>query len=119
MLDYILLSLVCIISIEAIKQFKLIVYTNGIISIFLRIKKVVFSKNISDAWKQVALPTYACKIMQYSLKIITIFLFIFIFILIIDAIFDGFLKFLLSLTGIVASVIIGTFYISARDHILK
>ena len=119
MLDYVFLSLICILLSEAIKRFNLIGSINLIVDIPLKIKKVIFSKIIGDNWKAIILPAYALKIMHHSSKIITIFLSIIALILIIDAMSDGFLKFLLSLTGIIASVIISTAYIFVWKLILK
>jgi hypothetical protein len=119
MLNYIILSLTCILAIEIIKKFNLIESINSIIDITSKIKTVIFSKNIGDNWKEVILPTYAFKIMQYSSKIIATLLLIIGFILVINAIFTEFLNFLLSLTGIIASIIISTAYILVRTHLLN
>ena len=119
MLDYVFLSLVCIISTGVIKRFNLIGSINLIVDITLKIKKVIFSKTIGDNWKAIILPAYALKIMHHSSKIIAIFLFIITLILIIDAMSDGFFFFLLSLNGIIASVIISTAYIFAWKLTLK
>ena len=119
MISYILLSLTCIITIEAIKKSNLIVSFNSIVAVTLKIKTVMFSKNIGDNWKEIILPTYAFKIMQHSTKIIVIFLLVIASILIINEIFEGFLNFLLSLVGIISSILISTAYILVQKNVLK
>ena len=119
MLNYIILSLICILAIEIIQKFNLIGSFNSIIDVTFKIKTVMFSKNIGDNWKEVVLPTYAFKIMQYSSKIIATLLLIIAVILFINAISTEFLNFLLSLTRIIASIIISTAYILVRTHLLK
>ena len=119
MISYILLSLTCIITIEAIKKSNLIVSFNSIVAVTLKIKTVMFSKNIGDNWKEIILPTYAFKIMQHSSKIIIIFLLIIASILIINEIFVGFLNFALSLIGIILSILISTAYILVQKNVLK
>jgi hypothetical protein len=119
MLIYILLTLTCIISVEVIKKFNLILSINSIVVDALKIKTVMFSKNIGDNWKEIIFPAYAFRIMQHSLKIIAIFLLIIAVILIIDAVNAGFLNFFLSILGIIASIIVSTAYILTRKYVLK
>lgn len=106
-------------SIEVIKKSNLMESFNSIVTVTLKIKTVMFSKHIGDNWKEIILPTYAFKIMQHSSKIIVIFLLIIASILIINEIFVGFLNFLLSLIGIISSILISTAYILVQKNVLK
>lgn len=119
MLDYVFLSFVSIIVVESIKWFNLLGSVNLIIEVTLKIKKVIFSKIISDNWKAIILPAYSFKIMHHTAKIISIFLSIMALILIIDSMSNGFLKFLLSFSGIIASLVVSTAYILVWKFILK
>lgn len=119
MLIYIVLTLTCIISIEVIKNFNLIFSVKSILVDALKIKTVIFSKNIGDNWKEVIFPAYAFRIMRHSLKIIAIFLFIIAVVFIIDAVNAGFLNFFLSILGIITSIIVSTAYILTRKYVVK
>ena len=119
MLNYIFLSLTCVISIEIIIKCNLISSVNLIFAIALKIKKLIFSKNISDHWKEQILPAYALQIMRYSLKVLCIFIFTITCILSIDAVLNGFLIFLSSTTGVSASIIISIAYIFVRTQLSK
>ena len=119
MLEYILLSLICIILIQAGKYLNLIDSVFLIVGTTFKIRKVIFSKKISDNWKELVLPVYASKIMQHSLKILLALLFIITIIYLVDGIFSGFIQFIASSIGIASSMIISTVYILVCKFVLK
>lgn len=102
---HLILGLVCILTFELFLRFDL---QNLLIAYFKTIRKIVhilFEKKISDHWKQMVIPSYALKLMKFSMKILLLFIWIIFFIFLIDLYQTNFLQFLFSLNGILESMI--------------
>ena len=119
MINYILLSVICILLIEISKWVNLIESIHLVISVSNKIRRVAFSKSIGDNWKELVLPTYAFKIIQHTLRIITVFLLLIFCIVCVDNLSHEFFKFTLSLPGLVGSIIIGLAYVMVRKLLQK
>ena len=115
--NYLILSLICIFSIECIRLFDIFSNINSVLIITSKVRKVIFSKNISDHWKEIILPFYAWCIIRYCSKIIIIFIFIIINIILIDEMIIGFLNFVSSPIGIMSTFLISSAYIFLRKKI--
>ena len=70
--------------------------------------------NISDHWKEKAIPAYALRIMKYSLQIFLILMVIFSLFFIVGFFFDDFLAFTFSLVGIIESMAFAYAYVYLR-----
>ena len=111
--------IVCISSVEIFIRSK---FTVTLVSLLKATKKVInilAHKNISDHWKERAIPTYALKMMQYSLQMLFILLSILFLFFITNYYVEGFIDFSVSLIGIVEAVVFAFGYIRLRKFYFR
>jgi preprotein translocase subunit SecE len=116
---HLLLSLVCILSVEVFIRLNFLSYLDSILKVTKRVTYVIPKSNISDHWKEKVIPAYALKIMKYSLQILLILLLIISLFFIADLFYNDFLAFTLSLIGTMESMLIAFGYVYLRKSLIK
>ena len=119
MSDYLYLVIACILSIELFIRLKFMSYVNSIGRNSNKVFHVIISSNISDYWKEKMVPVYAFILLKNSLLILGI---LFLIILVFTAfivLYSKFLALLLSITGIVMSIVISLIYLKLRATFLN
>jgi hypothetical protein len=114
MSDYLYLVIACILSIELFLRLKFMSYVNSIVKNTNKVFRLIISSNISDHWKEKMVPTYAFILLKNSLLILGI---LFLIILVFSAFIvlsSKFLTLILSITGVVMSIIISFTYLKLR-----
>lgn len=105
---------VCILSVEIFVRSNFSHYTGSLLQVTGKAIKILPQKNISDHWKEKAIPAYATKMMQYSFRMLLILLSIIFVFFIANYIFDGFIDFSVSHRGIAEAVVFAFSYIRLR-----
>ena len=116
---HLLLLLVCIASVEFFIRLNFLSLLNSTLKVTKKVTHVIPQNNISDHWKEKAVPAYALRIMKYSLQILLILLVILSLFLIADFFFNDFLAFTLSLIGITESMVFAFGYVFIRKLFIK
>jgi hypothetical protein len=116
---YLLLSLVCILSVEVFIRLNFLSHFDLIFKVTKRVTYVIPKSNISDHWKEKVIPAYALRIMKYSLQILLILLLIITLFFIADYFFNDFLAFTFSWIGIIESMVIAFGYVYLRKSLIK
>ena len=111
---HILLLLVCILAVEVFIRLNFLSFLDSILKVTKKVTYVIQQRNISDHWKEKVIPTYALRIMKYSLQILMILLLILSFFFIVDLFYNNFLAFTVSLIGILESVVFAFGYVFLR-----
>ena len=118
-MNHLVLFLTCILSVELLIRSKFLIILDSIINVTRKVIFVIPSNKISDHWKERVIPSYALKIMKFSLQILLILSCIFTLFIIVDLFLESFIVFTLSLMGILESVIFAFGYIFLRKLFLK
>ena len=113
-MSHLVLSLVCILSVEVFIQFNFLSALDAIVKVTKKVACIVPNQNISDRWKEKIVPAYALKIMKFSLQILLILLLILSFFIFADYLLKGFLAFTLSFIGIMESMVFAFGYVYLR-----
>ena len=116
---HLLLSLVCILSVEVLIRFNFLSYLDSIIKVTKKVTYIIPKSNISDHWKEKVIPAYALRIMKYSLQILLILLLIISLFFISDYFFNDFLAFTFSWVGIIESMVFAFGYVFLRKSFIK
>ena len=116
---HLLLSLVCILSVEVFIRLNFLLHLDSILKVTKKVTYVIPKSNISDHWKEKVIPAYALRIMKYSLQILLILLLILSFFFIADLFYNNFLVFTLSLLGMIESMVFAFGYIYLRRLVTK
>ena len=116
---HLLLSLVCILSVEVFIRLNFLSHLDLILKVTKRVTYVIPKSNISDHWKEKIIPAYALRIMKYSLQILLILLLILSLFLIADFFFNDFLAFTFSWIGIIESMVFAFGYVYLRKLFIK
>lgn len=116
---HLLLSLVCILSVEVFIRLNFLSHLDLILKVTRRVTYVIPNINISDHWKEKSIPAYASRIMQYSLQILLILLLIISLFFITDYFFNDFLAFTFSWIGIIESMVFAIGYAYLRKLFIK
>ena len=111
---HLILLIVCLISVEIFIRLNFLSRFDLILKVTKKVTYVLPKNNISDHWKEKVIPTYALRIMKYSLQIFLILLLIFCLFFFTEFFFKNFLVFTLSFMGIIESIIFGLGYIYIR-----
>lgn len=114
-----LLLLVCILSIEIFIRLNFLYFLDSLLKVTRKVTHVLFAGNVSDHWKEKVIPVYASKIMKCSIQMLLILLLILSLFFIMDYYMNDFLKFSLSLVGILESVIFAFGYAYLRKFIVN
>ena len=118
-MSHLVLSLVCILSVEVFIQFNFLSALDAIVKVAKKVVYIVPNQNISDHWKEKIIPAYALKIMKFSLQILLILLLILSFVIFADYLLKGFLAFTLSFIGIMESMVFAFGYVYLRKVLNK
>lgn len=116
---HLLLSLICILSVEVFTRLNFLLHLDSIIKVTKKVTYVIPNNNISDHWKEKVIPAYALSIMKYSLQILLILLLIMSLFFIPNYFFNNFLAFTLSLIGITESMVFAFSYVYLRKLFIK
>ena len=116
---HLLLSLVCILSVEVFIRLNFLSHLDSILKVTKRVTYVIPKSNISDHWKEKVIPEYALRIMKYSLQIFLMLLLIISLFFIADFFFNDFLVFTFSWIGIIESMVFAFGYVYLRKLLIK
>ena len=114
-----LLLLVCILSVEIFIRLNFLSLLDSILKVTKKVTYVIPKNNISDHWKEKAIPAYALRMMKYSLRILLILLLIISLFFIADYFLNDFLAFTFSLIGITESMVFAFGYVYLRKLFIK
>ena len=118
-MNHFALFLICIFSIEVLVNFNFYSLLSSILEVTKKASYVLLNKNISDHWKEVVILAYSVKIMRYSMKILLILLCVVILFVTADILLSGFLKFTISLIGVIESMVFAFLYFHFRNSVMK
>ena len=104
----------CILSVEIFTRTKFLKHLNSVILSIKKITLLIFNKKISDHWKEKVIPVYSFIMMIASIKMLLILILIISNFLLFEYLYVGVLNFLLSIIGILESLLIVYVYIKAR-----
>ena len=116
---HLLVSLICILSVEVFIRLNFLSYLDSILKVTKRVTYVIPKSNISDHWKEKVIPAHALRIMKYSLQILLILLLIISLFFISDFFFNDFLAFTFSWVGIIESMVFAFGYVYLRKSFIK
>ena len=116
---HLVILLVCILSIEIFIRLNFLYFLNSLFKVTIKATHVILAGNISDHWKERVIPAYALRIMKWSIQMLLILLLILFVFFIVNYFIKDFLKFVLSLAGIIDSVIFAFGYIYVRKYFVK
>lgn len=116
---HILLLVICIASVEVFIRLNFLPLLDSILQVTKKVTHVISQNNISDHWKEKAIPSYALRIIKHSLKILLILILIIFLFLTAEFAVNDFLALTLSLIGIVESIIFAFGYIYLRKLFIK
>ena len=114
MLDYLYLVIACVLSIELFLRLKFMSYVNSILKNTNKVFRIIISSNISDHWKEKMVPVYAFILLKNSLLILGILFLIFLVFSAFIVLSSEFLALLLSITGVIVSIVISLTYLKIR-----
>ena len=118
MIHFVLL-LVCVLSVKVFIRFNYLLILDSILKLIRKVTYLIPNNNISDHWKEKALPAYALRIMKYSLQILLILLLILSLFFVADYFFNDFLALTLSFFGIIESMVFAFGYVYLRKSLIK
>ena len=119
MVNYVYLVVACVLSIELFLRLKFMSYVNSIGRNSSKVFHVIMASNISDHWKEKMVPVYAFILLKNSLLILGI---LFLIILVFSSFIvlsSKFLALILSVIGVVVSIVISLTYLKLRAIFLN
>jgi len=116
---HLLIFLVCILSIEIFIRLNFLDLLGSLRKVAIKVIRVIPARNISDHWKERVIPTYALIIMKRSIQMLLILCLIISLFFIVDYIKNDFIKFSLSLVGIIDSICFAFGYVYLRKSFAK
>ena len=116
---HLLIFLVCILSIEIFIRLKFLYLLDSLCKVAIKVTRVISAGNVSDHWKERVIPEYALIIMKRSIQMLLILLLIISLFFIVDYIKNDFMKFSLSLVGIIDSICFAFGYVYLRNFFAK
>ena len=114
MIIHLKLVLLTIFIIELLIYFKIVLSLKKLINLLKKLLRLFIRKNISDHWKEKVLFNYTKDIFFYSFKIIFFFIFILVLYWILLPYNIDLNKYLLSVFGIIETIIITTVYLRLK-----
>tara|TARA_B100000902_G_C27207875_1_gene862655 strand:+ start:411 stop:767 length:357 start_codon:yes stop_codon:yes gene_type:complete len=118
-MNHLALLLVCILSVEVFFRFNFLLLLNSILKVTKKVIYIIPKENISDHWKEKAIPAYALKIMKFSIQIFLILLCIISFLFITDIFLSDFLVYTFSFFGVIESIVFASAYVYLRESVIK
>ena len=118
-MNHLILLFICILSVEVFHKLNFLANLNSIVIISKKVVDTLSSKNISDHWKEIVIPVYALQIMKHSWQIFLITLCIISLLITADLLLIGFIAFTLSFSGVLASMVFTSGYVSLRKSFGK
>lgn len=114
MLVQIALIICCMVSVELLVRSNIKIIFSSLVAVFEKAIKVIKSDNISDCWKEKAIPIYAISMFKYSIKSFFILAFIFSIFFLPSFFVDKFFYFSISIIGIIESIVLCVAYFEIR-----
>ena len=118
-MQYFVLGSLCILTIELLNKLDFLEKVRLIIKYSSKASSTIVNQKISDHWKEKIIPRYALKIMQLSFKSILVLVLIILIFLFTDFYLDNFLNFVISINGIIESILVVFLYIKLKSVYLK
>ena len=107
----------CILTIETIFYLQFFKKCKICVSTTKKISNTIFSKNISDHWKEKSLLKYSQILLFHSLKLLGILLIVIMFYFVISYLYQPFSMYLISVIGILETTVIVFVYVYFRKLI--
>jgi len=117
LIDHIFLVIFCILAYEIIIRSNLVQKTKDTHVILRKVLKVLPSKNISDHWKELMVPTYAFMLLRKCLQMFMILVGVILISLVFYALSPSFYDLVLSVLGVLESIAIIYIYNFAKKQI--
>ena len=118
-MTHFLTLLVCVSSVEIFIRSNFTLNLVSLLKVTQKVFHILPHNNISDRWKERAVPTYAIKMMKYSLQMLLVLLSILSLFFIATYCLEDFLNFSLSLTGIIEAVVFAFGYARLRNFFIR
>jgi len=118
-MNHLILFSLCILSVEIIFRSHFLTILDSFFIVTKKVIAILSSENISDHWKEKAIPAYALRLIVFSLKTFLIFFCIISLFFIANYFLNDFFIFILSLSGIAESIFFTVAYIIFRKLILN
>ena len=118
MLDYMYLIVVCVLSIELFLLLRFMSCFKSIIKSTNKVFRVIISSNVCDHWKEKVVPVYAFNILKNSLLILGVLFLIINLVYAFVLLSSTLITLILSIKGIVISIIISFTYLKLRIIII-
>ena len=119
MIQSIVLFFLVVACVEFFAYFGLISKLNVLSGLFKKILPAIFSKNISEHWKEIFVPAIACKLMVFCLKIFVILSFsLTSFLLIAHTVYSVW-ELIFSPIGLLLTLCFSSAWIITRNKLLK
>lgn len=112
-----ILFLLCILSVEIFQRAKLLDLIGNITLTARKVSRLIPNERVSDHWKELLIPYYALIIMTCSIKILFLLLSVILIFGLTDYFIDEFLNYILSLWGIIESLIFVYLFIKIKKFI--
>ena len=117
-MSHLALLIVCALSVEVFIRSNFLLILSSILKVTKKVTHVIFQNNISDHWKEKVIPTYALRIMKYSLQILLILLLIIMIFFIASYFFSDLIGLMLTIIGIIESIIFVFVYALVRRSLV-
>jgi len=118
-MNYLLLCLIIVISLEIIQKFNYLFLVNSLIQLNKKAYQVILNKKVSDNWKEKIIPEYSLKILKISILMILVPIFLFFIFYLTSLFFNNFQNFIFSIKGILASILISFGYVYSKNLMKK
>lgn len=118
-MNQLILLTLCVLSIELFVRSHVLLVLDSVLRVAKKAVVILPKKNISDHWKEKAVPAYAFMLMKYSLKLLLIIICIISLFFIANYFQDGFLIFVFTFMGVIESICFSIAYIFLRRFILN
>ena len=118
-MNHLILFVICLLSVEILIRSNYISLINSLFEVSKKAISIIYSKNISDHWKENIIPIYSIQMMKVSLQMLLIFILIIFIFIIADNFFSGFLNLIISWNGIIETILFTFGYAYMRKLILK
>ena len=118
-MNHLTILLICVFSVEIFLRLNFLSILDSIYVVSNKALYLVTKKNISDHWKEKALPKYAFEIIKLSFKILLIVFCISSLFFVANIFNNNFFLFISSYFGIIESILFGVGYFYLRKVIIK
>ena len=118
-MKHFILFILCVLSVELLIRSNYFVLISSTIKVCKRAVQIILNDNISDHWKENIIPKYSFQLIKNSMKMLLILFLITSLFLLAEQYLSDFLSYLLTLIGIIESILFAYIYFYFRKLILN